>query len=345
MVGRTLAERGFGLATGNATGVDQAAADAFCSQLTRQGCDTGARYAQLALPYLRRGSYWPMPGYDAGESRVALRSTNEWLEEATARCAAAVMVGGHASRTTRAQAGGALGIVNRFIEEGKPVFPIPFSGGRSDDVFQEVLSRWGERPVPGLSRDQFLRLALPWTTGTGELGDLLLGTLAETPDVFISYRRDDTAWAAGRLHRELSEHLGARRVFMDVEDMVAGEVWKETIERALRSCRVGVVLIGSRWLDTDPRTGRPRLHDESDTVRMEIRTLLESDKPVIVVLAGAAPPEADNLPGDLQSLSQLQAIAVTNATWQIVVKQMIDTIARAVSAVDRRQESSGATAS
>ena len=202
------------------------------------------------------------------------------------------MVGGHAARMGGAQAGGALRIVNRFIEEGKPVFPIPFSGGRSDDVFQEVLSRWGESPVPGLSRDQFLRLALPWTTATGELGDLLLGTLAETPDVFISYRRDDTAWAAGRLHREFSEHLGAKRVFMDVEDMVAGEVWRETIERALHSCRVGVVLIGNRWLDTDPRRGRPRLHDESDTVRMEIRRLLESGKPVIVVLAGAAPPTA-----------------------------------------------------
>ncbi len=66
---------------------------------------------------------------------------------------------------------------------------------------------------------------------------------------------------------------------MDVEDMVAGEVWRETIERALHSCRVGVVLIGNRWLDTDPRRGRPRLHDESDTVRMEIRRLLEVANP------------------------------------------------------------------
>jgi hypothetical protein len=282
-----------------------------------------------------------MPGHDARDSRIALRSTNDWLEEATARCAAVVMVGGHAGRLSGAQVGGALGIVNRFMEEGKPVFPIPFSGGRSDEVFQAVLSRWGESPVPGLSRDQFLRLGLPWTTGTAELGDLLLGTLAETPDVFISYRRDDTAWAAGRLHRELSDRLGAKRVFMDVEDMVAGEVWKETIARALHSCRVGVVLIGNHWLDTDPRIGRPRVHDENDTVRMEIRTLLERQKPVIVVVAGAAPPTEESLPGDLQALSRLQALAVTNATWRIVVEQMIGTIARAVSAVDRQQEPTG----
>jgi hypothetical protein len=44
MVGRTLADCGFGLVTGNATGVDQAAAEAFCSELTRLGNEPGGRY-------------------------------------------------------------------------------------------------------------------------------------------------------------------------------------------------------------------------------------------------------------------------------------------------------------
>ena len=332
MVGRTLAERGFGLVTGNSTGVDKAAADAFCAQVARREGAVVARYTQLALPYLRRGSLWPIPGHDARESRVALRSTHEWLDEATARCAAVIMVGGHAGRMRSTLAGGgALRIANRFIEEGKPVFPIPFSGGDSDEVFQVVLSRWHDKPVPGLSRDQFLRLALPWITGTEGLGELLLGTLAETPDIFISYRRDDAAWAAGRLHRELSEHFGCRRVFMDLEDIAAGDTWKQTIEGALDSCRVGVVIIGDRWLELDPHTARPRLHEENDILRMEIRTLLESHKPVIVVLAGVAPPRADDLPPDLLALNQLQQVAVTNATWEMILKQIIHTICRAVS--------------
>ena len=194
-----------------------------------------------------------------------------------------------------------------------------------------MLSRWRDKPVPGLSRDQFLRLALPWITGTEGLGELLLGTLAETPDVFISYRRDDAAWAAGRLHRDLSEHFGCRRVFMDLKDIAAGDTWKETIKRALDSCRVGVVIISDRWLEPDPHTVRPRLHEEDDIVRMEIRTLLESDKPVIVVLAGAAAPRADDLPPDLLPLNQLQQVAVTNASWEIILEQIIDTICRAVS--------------
>ena len=210
MVGRTLAERGFGLVTGNATGVDMAAADAFCTQVARQGCDLGGRYTQLALPYWRRGSFWPIPGYDARESRVALRGTQQWLEEAAARCAAVIMLGGHAGRKRNALAGGgALRIVNRFIEEGKPAFPIPFSGGDSDEVFQAVLKQWSESRVPGLSRDQFLRLALPWTVGTGELVE----SPARSP-----------GGKAGRLHLVSSRRHGVG-------------VWPSTprVKRALRS--------------------------------------------------------------------------------------------------------------
>lgn len=335
MVGRTLARRGFGLVTGNAPGVDKAAADAFCAKVARMSGDDAVigSYTQLALSYLRRGSFWPIPGYAARpESRVALRSTHEWLEEATARCVAAVMVGGHAGRIRSALAGGgAMRIVNRFLEEGKPVFPIPFTGGDSDEVFQAVLVRWRESPVPGLSRDQFVRLALPWTTDTGDLADLLLGTLADTPDVFISYRHQDTGWASARLHRELSERFGTRRVFMDLDDIRVGDPWNETIERALACCRVGVVLVGNHWLDPDPATGRRRLHDEKDYVRKEIRRMLESGKPVIVVLADAALPGADDLPADLLSLSGRQAIPVTNATWEIDVEQIVDKIRRVLS--------------
>jgi hypothetical protein len=342
IVGRTLAERGFGLVTGNATGVDRAAADSFCSRVKRNGGDVGARHTQLALPFLRRGSLWPLPGYAARESTVVpVPTTARWLDQATARCDAVVMVGGHAGRKRSALAGGgALRIVNRFIEEGKPVFPVPFSGGDSDDVFQTVLSRWRENPVPDLSREQFLRLALPWTTGAVDFGELLLGTLTETPDVFISYRRDDTSWVGGRLHRDLSDHFGAKRVFMDLEDIAVGDPWRETIDGALRDCRVGIVVLGPHWLEPDRRTGLPRLHGDDDIVRREIRTLLESQKPVVVVLAGTAPPTADDLPPDLLLLTERQAVPVANATWGIVVEQIIDTIRRALSS-DRSQR--GAT--
>jgi len=86
-----------------------------------------------------------------------------------------------------------------------------------------------------------------------------------------------------------------------------------------------LVVIGSRWLDGDD-TGKPRLLDEHDVVRREIRTLLEGGKPVIVVLAGAAPPMAVDTPDDLRPLAERQAVAITNATWPTILGQITATI-------------------
>ena len=62
MVGVTLARSGFGLVSGNATGVDKAVAHAFCSELTRLNRNPSEWYCQLRLPFLKRGSKWPLPG-------------------------------------------------------------------------------------------------------------------------------------------------------------------------------------------------------------------------------------------------------------------------------------------
>ena len=59
------------------------------------------------------------------------------------------------------------------------MFTVPFTGGCSNDVFRDVLRNWGDHPVPGLTKSQFLRLAVPWVAGTGALADLLLGTRTE----------------------------------------------------------------------------------------------------------------------------------------------------------------------
>src|SRR5262245_24272815 len=134
MVGVTLARAGFGLLSGNATGVDKTVAQAFCAAIARQNCNLSERYCQLKLPFLVRGSMWPLPGYRAPvDATVRLKNTFEWEEEAIARSDAALMIGGGR---------GALYIAHRFIDAGKSIFPIPFTGGRSDEVFQEILKTW-----------------------------------------------------------------------------------------------------------------------------------------------------------------------------------------------------------
>ena len=42
-------------------------------------------------------------------------------------------------------------------------------------------------------------------------------------NIFISYRRDDSAYAAGRLYDRLSARFGEENIFMDVEGLDPGE--------------------------------------------------------------------------------------------------------------------------
>ena len=65
MVGITLARSGFGLVSGNAPGVDEAVAHAFCGELVRLSRNPLEWFCQLRLPFLVRGGIWPYPGYRA----------------------------------------------------------------------------------------------------------------------------------------------------------------------------------------------------------------------------------------------------------------------------------------
>src|SRR5437868_7892441 len=131
MVGVTLAQSGFRLVTGNATGVDLWVARAFSATLKRVRRDENDYLRQISTGYFTRGSPWPLPGFRPKPgSRIEVKSFEGWIEEALTQSDAGIMIGG---------SGGALRIARRFIDIGKPVFPIPFTGGHSGEVFQEVL--------------------------------------------------------------------------------------------------------------------------------------------------------------------------------------------------------------
>ena len=50
-------------------------------------------------------------------------------------------------------------------------------------------------------------------------------------NLFISYRREDTAPYAGRLYDRLTEHFGAGQVFIDTDQIEPGEDFVELIYR------------------------------------------------------------------------------------------------------------------
>jgi hypothetical protein len=126
--------------------------------------------------------------------------------------------------------------------------------------------------------------------------------------IFISYRRADAGYPAGWLHDRLAAHYGPGRVFKDVDSIRPGDDFAAKISAALGSCAVLLAVIGPQWLTAAGEQGR-RLDDPGDFVRREIEAALSREVLVIPVLvAGARPLEANDLPGSLQKLADRQAV-------------------------------------
>jgi hypothetical protein len=82
---------------------------------------------------------------------------------------------------------------------------------------------------------------------------------------------------------------------------------------------------GPGWFDaTDPKTGRRRLDNPSDFVRIEIGEALARGIPVVPVLIDGTPmPEAKRLPEDLKELVDRQAEFVEYRTFDTDVARLI----------------------
>ena len=121
--------------------------------------------------------------------------------------------------------------------------------------------------------------------------------------IFISYRRADSAGYAGRIYDRLIAHFGENAVFMDVDTIEAGLDFVEVLQNAVQSFDVLVALIGRSWLNIKDETGKRRLDNPEDFVRIEIAAALERDIRVILILVGGVPmPRSTELPRNLSHL-------------------------------------------
>lgn len=141
-------------------------------------------------------------------------------------------------------------------------------------------------------------------------------------NIFINYRREDTAGHAGRLFDALSKPF-AGRLFMDVDTLDPGVDFVEAIEQAVGSCEALIVVIGREWLTIADKAGRPRLQDAGDFVRLEIESALARRIRVIPVLVQDAPmPRAEELPPSLARLARRNAIELSDARWSYDVERL-----------------------
>ena len=141
----------------------------------------------------------------------------------------------------------------------------------------------------------------------------------ETPEygVFVSYRRDDSRWAAGRISDRVGAAFGRHAVFRDSDSIGAGHDFREAIDAAVGRCKVLLAIIGSTWLTQSDASGRRRLDDENDFVRAEIESAFQRHRVVLpVLLDNADMPEADSLPASLRGLAFKQAYSVREHTFE-----------------------------
>lgn len=158
--------------------------------------------------------------------------------------------------------------------------------------------------------------------------------------IFISYRRDDSAGYAGRLYDRLKAHFGADSVFMDVEEIEPGTDFVEAIEGAVASCQVLIVLIGNEWLNATDASGRRRLDDPHDFIRLETSAALKRSIRVVPVLVdNAVMPLQQDLPVELHALVRRQAVELNHKQWEATTGNLIKTLEKIVGSDQKRVES------
>jgi uncharacterized membrane protein YhaH (DUF805 family) len=157
--------------------------------------------------------------------------------------------------------------------------------------------------------------------------------------IFISYRRDDSQGATGRLHDRLLHHFEHTEVFMDVDDIEFGVDFVKALEEQLASCSAVLVVIGRHWLTATDHTNRRRLDDPTDFVRLEIEAALTRDIRVIPVLVdGARMPRAEDLPESLRPLTRRQAVELTHQRFVSGVDELAAGLKRALGKEAPRKE-------
>lgn len=155
--------------------------------------------------------------------------------------------------------------------------------------------------------------------------------------IFISYRREDSSAAAGRIYDRLIQSFPPNSIFMDIDTTDLGADFAEVIENHLANCTVFLAIIGPRWSDARDVKGARRLDNPNDFVRLEIAAALNKKKIKLipVLLDGAEMPGADDLPEPLKGLSRRNAVLIRHERFNDDVDALVKAIGGKIKAQRR----------
>ncbi len=134
--------------------------------------------------------------------------------------------------------------------------------------------------------------------------------------IFISYRRDDAKAEARSIYQHLERVYGRDRLFMDVDSIQKGLDFTKVLGESLSDTAVMLVVMGRTWLSQQDSSGRRRLDDPADYVKIEVANALRRDISVIPVrVDGARLPRVEELPDDLKDLVLRQGTNITHESF------------------------------
>jgi|ERR1700730_5658869 hypothetical protein len=113
--------------------------------------------------------------------------------------------------------------------------------------------------------------------------------------IFISYRREDTASAAGRVYDRLCRFLPPSDVFIDVNTIRGGEKFEEAVVATLEKSDALLAFIGRKWLDPS-EGGKPRICEPDDYVRAELLDYHQFAAAIAAVRKGCLSGARSNVP-------------------------------------------------
>jgi polar amino acid transport system substrate-binding protein len=161
--------------------------------------------------------------------------------------------------------------------------------------------------------------------------------------IFISYRRQDTGWPAGRLYDLLIERFPAEQVFKDVDNIDPGDDFVERLTAAVASCDVLLALIGPQWLTITDENGQRRLDNPEDWVRLEIETALTRRIRVIPILVDdARMPRENELPATLSPLIRRNAVLIDPLSFD--TRRLISTVQKTLAELEASDTTAGSAA-
>lgn len=146
--------------------------------------------------------------------------------------------------------------------------------------------------------------------------------------ILLNYRRADTKGFAIAIYNSLVSSFGEDQIFMDIDTIEPGTDFVKVLEKAVQQCDVLIVLIGPQWLEIKDASGKRRLDNESDFVRLEIKAALERGISVLPVLVqDAKMSSAKELPDDIRSLARRQAFVISDR-FSADVEQLAEVLNR-----------------